>query len=182
MVTFQRLWKQHTSATANITPWPLDLVVWSFSISTVSPNLIFHLWKKHMKTEFPATGLQPGPRPRGRQSSAQRRANINAVSGGWDKTGGVDNGSCGHTHLLPLHSVHSCFKAFFSDLRTEIFFFPNDLFKSAWADRWDEVTRNTDWDEMHHLKCMNGADGQMKNWRTATGREALPLHRRTNRQ
>lgn len=51
-----------------------------------------------MKTEFPATGLQPGPRPRGRRSSAQRRVNINAVSGGWDKTGGVDNGSCGHTH------------------------------------------------------------------------------------
>lgn len=97
---FQRLWKQSTSATAHITPrWPLDPVVWSFSISIASPNLTFHLWKKkHMKTEFPATGSQPGRRPRGRRSSAQRRPNINAVSGSWDKTGGVDNGSSGHTH------------------------------------------------------------------------------------
>lgn len=90
-MTFQRLQRQSGGTCHWYNPWPLDPEAWGISISSASPNFTFHHWKNTSRKDF-QTGFQPNW-----VRGAQQSANINAISGGWDKKGGVDNGCFGQS-------------------------------------------------------------------------------------
>lgn len=134
----------------------------------MSPNFTFRHWKKTSRKDF-QTGFQPkcGHVVRG----AQQRANINAISGGWDKKGGVDNGCfgqsvnrytryyCATPAIVPLLNVLVCSKSLGFTTRK------NCLFYMIWLHlhdnrvaSWEDIAINSSWDVMHNFICVQEGD------------------------